>query len=139
VQDDRNAGHAWLWSSAPQPGKAEKDAARKAGLLTGGAFSGVTASGITGGGDSTAGTTLGFSGDMDEQAANPDKVNTSRLLRTNDIRMRAMWLLFVEAGMALFLLIFIVWWTMFAGKKPTHPPKQKPLPPKDDAPDRTHQ
>ena len=32
-----------------------------------------------------------------------------------------MWLLFVEAGIAVFLLIFIVWWTMFAGKKPVHP------------------
>lgn len=50
-----------------------------------------------------------------------------------------MWLLFVEAGMALFLLIFIVWWTMFAGKKPTRPPAQKTLPPEDDASDRTHQ
>ena len=27
-----------------------------------------------------------------------------------------MWLLFVEAGIALFLIIFIVWWTMFSGK-----------------------
>lgn len=31
-----------------------------------------------------------------------------------------MWLLFLEAGVALFLLIFIVWWTMFSGKKPDH-------------------
>jgi hypothetical protein len=31
---------------------------------------------------------------------------------------RYMWLLFLEAGVALFLLIFIVWWTMFSGKKP---------------------
>jgi hypothetical protein len=30
-----------------------------------------------------------------------------------------MWILFLEAGVALFLLIFIVWWTMFAGRKPT--------------------
>lgn len=50
-----------------------------------------------------------------------------------------MWLLFVEAGIALFLLIFIVWWTMFAGRKPTHPPARKPQPPRkegktDDAP-----
>lgn len=36
-----------------------------------------------------------------------------------------MWLLFVEAGIAVFLLIFIVWWTMFAGKKPVHPPAEK--------------
>jgi hypothetical protein len=32
-----------------------------------------------------------------------------------------MWLLLLEAGVALFLLILIVWWTMFAGKKPTQP------------------
>ncbi len=30
-----------------------------------------------------------------------------------------MWLLMVEAGVALFLLVFIVWWTMYSGKKPT--------------------
>lgn len=28
-----------------------------------------------------------------------------------------MWLLFLEAGIALGLLIFIVWWTMFSGRK----------------------
>ncbi len=44
-----------------------------------------------------------------------------------------MWLLMLEAGVALFLLVFIVWWTMFSGKKPTPPAQQKPLPPKDDA------
>lgn len=27
-----------------------------------------------------------------------------------------MWLLFLEAGMAFALLIFIVWWTMFSGR-----------------------
>ena len=27
-----------------------------------------------------------------------------------------MWLLFLEAGLALGLLIFVVWWTMFSGK-----------------------
>jgi hypothetical protein len=31
-----------------------------------------------------------------------------------------MWLLIVEAGVALFLLVFIVWWTMYSGRKPTH-------------------
>jgi hypothetical protein len=31
-----------------------------------------------------------------------------------------MWLLMVEAGVALFLLVFIVWWTMYSGPKPTH-------------------
>lgn len=29
-----------------------------------------------------------------------------------------MWLLMLEAGIALFLLAFIVWWTMFSGRKP---------------------
>jgi hypothetical protein len=27
-----------------------------------------------------------------------------------------MWLLFLEAGMAFSVLIFIVWWTMFSGR-----------------------
>jgi len=44
-----------------------------------------------------------------------------------------MWLLLLEAGVALFLLVFIVWWTMPSGKKP-HPSVQKReelAPPKD--------
>ena len=32
-----------------------------------------------------------------------------------------MWLLMLEAGVALFLLVFIVWWTMFSGRKPEPP------------------
>jgi hypothetical protein len=37
----------------------------------------------------------------------------------------------VEAFAALFLLVFIVWWTMFSGKKPDHIATQKTLPPQD--------
>jgi hypothetical protein len=49
-----------------------------------------------------------------------------------------MWLLFAEAGFALFLLIFIVWWTMFAGRKPTRPPaEKKSREPEQDASERT--
>lgn len=33
-----------------------------------------------------------------------------------------MWLIIVEALAALALLIFIVWWTMFSGRKPDRPP-----------------
>lgn len=33
-----------------------------------------------------------------------------------------MWLVFVEALVALLIFVFIVWWTMFSGKKP---PKDK--------------
>lgn len=29
-----------------------------------------------------------------------------------------MWILMLEAGAALFLLVFIVWWTMFHGREP---------------------
>jgi hypothetical protein len=29
-----------------------------------------------------------------------------------------MWILMVEAFAALFMLVFIVWWTMYSGKKP---------------------
>jgi hypothetical protein len=42
-----------------------------------------------------------------------------------------MWILMVEAGVALFLLVFIVWWTMFSGKRPDHTAPQKTLPPQD--------
>jgi hypothetical protein len=39
-----------------------------------------------------------------------------------------MWLIFVEAGVALFLLVFIVWWTM-SGKKPDDLTKSRPRTP----------
>jgi len=33
-----------------------------------------------------------------------------------------MWILMLEALAALFLFVFIVWWTMFSGKKPPRRP-----------------
>ena len=47
-----------------------------------------------------------------------------------------MWILMLEAGVALFLLVFIVWWTMFSGrpedrKRPLRDDSQ--VPPKRDA------
>ncbi|MDN4054692.1 hypothetical protein QPK32_16550 [Massilia sp. YIM B02763] len=53
-----------------------------------------------------------------------------------------MWILLLEAGVALFLLVFIVWWTMFAGRKPEQQQEQereqqrqaRPLPPRDEPP-----
>jgi hypothetical protein len=41
-----------------------------------------------------------------------------------------LWLV-LEMGVAFFLLVFIVWWTMFHGKKP-NPPAQRQMPRKDD-------
>ena len=32
-----------------------------------------------------------------------------------------MWLLMLEAGAALLVLLFIVWWTMFSGREPKQP------------------
>jgi hypothetical protein len=44
-----------------------------------------------------------------------------------------MWILMVEAGVALFLLVFIVWWTMYSGKKPTdHSQRPRVTDQKDD-------
>ena len=34
-----------------------------------------------------------------------------------------MWILMLEAGVALFLLVFIVWWTMLAGRRPDYRPR----------------
>jgi hypothetical protein len=31
-----------------------------------------------------------------------------------------MWMLMMEAAVAFFLLVFIVWWTMYADKRPDH-------------------
>lgn len=36
-----------------------------------------------------------------------------------------MWLLAIEAGVAMFLLVFIVWWTMFQGRGSEKPPVKK--------------
>jgi len=51
-----------------------------------------------------------------------------------------MWLVALEACFAFFVFAFIVWWTMFSGRKPDQTPDQKQgqkppsksLPPKDD-------
>jgi len=40
--------------------------------------------------------------------------------------MNDMWLLVVEACVALFVLVFIVWWTMFAGRKPNQHARKPP-------------
>ena len=42
-----------------------------------------------------------------------------------------MWLLMLEAGIALLLLVFIVWWTMFSGQKPKQS-QERQLPEEND-------
>jgi hypothetical protein len=53
--------------------------------------------------------------------------DASKLARSNnlDFEVGDMWLLLLEAGVAMFLLVFIVWWTMFAGRKPEAPPRER--------------
>lgn len=55
---------------------------------------------------------------------------TSRLLRVNDMG-KIMWILMLEGGVALFLLVFIVWWTMYQGKQPSDN-RPRVAPPKRD-------
>ena len=43
-----------------------------------------------------------------------------------------MWVIFVEAAAAMFVFVFIVWWTMFSGKKSDTPPEES-LPKQDEA------
>jgi hypothetical protein len=44
-----------------------------------------------------------------------------------------MWWLILEAGGAFFIFVFIVWWTMFSGRKPDQPIQTKnPSDKKDD-------
>jgi hypothetical protein len=45
-----------------------------------------------------------------------------------------MWLLMLEAGVALFLLVFIVWWTMYLGPKPEHESDEPDQPEAKDPP-----
>jgi len=42
--------------------------------------------------------------------------------------------LFLEALLAMLVFIFIVWWTMFSGRKGGEPPKQDESKDKDKAP-----
>ena len=121
------AGQAWRRSSCCQPGKAAKSEGVISGAgagLTGsvGKGSATTTGGgmVTGGAGAGTGAGAGRGGSgvvHADRASAPADTETSKLRRIEDIRI-AMWLLMVEAGIALFLLVFIVWWTMYSGKKP---------------------
>ena len=139
-----NEGNASRTSSRPQPGKA----LNVEGVIngTGSGFGGGTGTGggtgaggcstFTGGGMMTGGA--GGVGGVVVQAVNTKPTTpseTSKLLRVDNIGID-MWLLMIEAGIALFLLLFIVWWTMFSG--PKHSDDQQadkpPVPADDKAP-----
>jgi hypothetical protein len=122
------AGHASRRSSCCQPGSAPKVDGVISGVGGGGATgSGLgTATGPTGGGI----TTGGFGGVVvqADSARTTIPSETGKLRRVINMRI-SMWLLMVEAGVALFLLVFIVWWTMYSGPKPTQDEPEQLAPP----------
>jgi hypothetical protein len=78
--------------------------------------SGGTATGPTGGGIATGGA--GGCWGVTVQAASRKAtlaMEAGTLRRIESIR-TGMWILLLEAGGALTLLIFLVWWTMFSGR-----------------------
>lgn len=110
-----NAGHAARTSSLRQPGKSLKPTGTNCGVLgtgragtAGAAAGGIIFGGVTGCRDTGA-----------VQAASESATaasETSRLGRNENDMGRDMWVLMVEALVALFLLVFIVWWTMYADR-----------------------
>jgi hypothetical protein len=46
-----------------------------------------------------------------------------------------MWVIVLEAMLALAMLLFIVWWTMFQGRGTSRPAAAHPAPPGSSAPD----
>jgi hypothetical protein len=103
-----------------------------------GAGGGVTVTGPTGGGSLIGGCGCGWGraggcgGVVVQAASKATRVNKAGTLRrVENILECVMWILMLEAGVALFLLVFIVWWTMFSGRKPEQPPPAR----KNDTPD----
>ena len=114
-----NAGHHSPTRSDSHPGRSDQFAATQrerervsAGLDGAGAAGGAATVGAlssTGGGGASSGA--------DEHAASTPRIAAGPILRAtrgNDI---TMWLILLEALGALVILVLIVWWTMFSGRK----------------------
>ena len=90
------------------------------GCGTGGCGTGTnTGGGIVTGGRAGGGRGRGGGATQPESASATAPNERGKLWRIEDIRID-MWILMLEAGVALFLLVFIVWWTMYADKRPDH-------------------
>jgi hypothetical protein len=88
--------------------------------MLGGAAPPVGAGVLTVGGSSAGGVSAVGAGPL----AQPNSVNasakpmpTSTVSRPNEPKLFRMWLIVLEALGALLILVFIVWWTMFSGRK----------------------
>ena len=136
-----NAGHAWRKSSRSHPGKALKVDGVIKGAVGGntGGRTGTTGGGTctsTGGGITTGGRTGTGGGGVVIHPVNASATTPSeksKLRRVDDIR-TDMWILMMEAGVAFFLLVFIVWWTMYADKRPDHQERALRAPEKKEEP-----
>jgi hypothetical protein len=99
---------------------------------------GGTTTGSTGGGVTTGGSGVGTgtgagAGVWQAASAKATAASETGKLRRIDNMGVSMWILMVEAGVALFLLVFIVWWTMYSGPKHTrHEQDKTATPSKDD-------
>jgi hypothetical protein len=71
---------------------------------------------ITGGGDD-AGRAGGACSVEQPASTMATAADASRLRGVDNIESLVMWILFLEAAVALCVLVFIVWWTMFSGRK----------------------
>jgi hypothetical protein len=99
---------------------------------------GGTATGPIGGGITTGGPGRASGGVLAQPARATAAREPSKLRRVDNMR-KSMWLLLLEAGVALFLLVFIVWWTMYSGPKPTDDELDRPAAPDSTrAPDEPH-
>jgi hypothetical protein len=113
-QEFMNAGQASRKSSRSHPGRDLKLTGRRIGPGLGGA---------------AAGASGGLAGGALTQPAKPmtrETAQASTLVRPTNLEREDMWLVLLEAGVAMFLLIFIVWWTMFSGRKPDRPAARRP-------------
>jgi hypothetical protein len=91
-----------------------------AGCAGGVGCAGGTAIGPTGGGIRAGGGTgwAGCWGGVVHAASRATTASKGGTLRRVDNMGDRMWILALEAGGALCLLVFIVWWTMYSGRKP---------------------
>ena len=130
-------GHASRSSSLSHPGKELK----VVGVISGagsGLGGGVTGgcgigTGWTGGGMMIGGTGFGGGGGVVQAASVKATApsETSKLRRVDNIR-TDMWILMLEGAVALFLFVFIVWWTMYSGPKPDDSKQETKNAPADD-------
>ena len=80
----------------------------------------------TGEGDEAAGTALPRVSTGASCREDPAQATSHRLASIETPRQNAMGLILLEALLALVILLGVVWWTMFSGRKGGEPPRDEP-------------